>query len=273
MKPIKKAVLLHDLCGVGKAALTNMLPVLSVMGIEACPVPTMLLSTHTGGYGKPAIEQVSAAYIMSCAEHYKEQQVSFDAIFVGYLGSADLVEAVSYFLSCFPETLVLFDPIMGDYGRYYSNFDNSYMEALKCLIPYADILLPNYTEFCFLTNHLYEPIAAKESVKAMRAQLPTKKSAVVIITSVPSAATDKQVMICHETELEVLNLDTIEGNFHGSGDVFDGVYLGSILNGLTQKEAVLKAHEFVCQCIHDSKKYNYDRREGLMIEHLLKSLV
>ena len=62
MKPVKKVALLHDLCGVGKAAMTNMLPVLSVMGIEACPIPTMLLSTHTGGYGKPAVARISPEY-------------------------------------------------------------------------------------------------------------------------------------------------------------------------------------------------------------------
>ena len=63
MRPVKKVALLHDLCGVGKAALTNMVPVLSVMGIEACPIPTILLSTHTGGYGKPAMEKISTTYI------------------------------------------------------------------------------------------------------------------------------------------------------------------------------------------------------------------
>lgn len=70
MKPVKKALLLHDLCGVGKAALTNMLPVLGSMGIEACPVPTVLLSTHTGGYGLPAICPIPADYICKCADHY-----------------------------------------------------------------------------------------------------------------------------------------------------------------------------------------------------------
>ena len=60
---MKKIALLHDLCGVGKAALTNMMPILSVMGIESCPIPTMLLSTHTGGYGTPAVARIPAEYI------------------------------------------------------------------------------------------------------------------------------------------------------------------------------------------------------------------
>ena len=69
MRPVKKIALLHDMCGVGKAALTNMMPILSVMGVEACPIPTMLLSTHTGGYDSPAVVQIPGAYIRSCADH------------------------------------------------------------------------------------------------------------------------------------------------------------------------------------------------------------
>ena len=106
MRPVKKVALLHDLCGVGKAALTNMVPVLSVMGIEACPIPTILLSTHTGGYGKPVMEKISTTYIRECAEHYVANQVTFDLIFVGYLGSEGMIEAVEYFLSCFPDAEV-----------------------------------------------------------------------------------------------------------------------------------------------------------------------
>ena len=153
MRPVKKVALLHDLCGVGKAALTNMVPVLSVMGIEACPIPTILLSTHTGGYGKPAMEKISTTYIRECADHYVANQVTFDLIFVGYLGSEGMIEAVEYFLSCFPDTEVIIDPIMGDHGRYYTNFDSSYGESMRRLLPYASIIMPNITEGCLLTQN------------------------------------------------------------------------------------------------------------------------
>ena len=96
MRPMKKIALLHDLCGVGKAALTNMMPILSVMGIESCPIPTMLLSTHTGGYGTPAVARIPAEYIRNCADHFKNQGVEFDAIFIGYLGHMEAIDAVIY---------------------------------------------------------------------------------------------------------------------------------------------------------------------------------
>ena len=120
MRPVKKIALLHDICGVGKAAMMNMTPILSMMGIEVCPVPTVLLSTHTGGYGTPAVCHVPGDYIRACADHYKKEHITFDAIFVGYLGKADVIDAVIYFISQFPDTKVILDPNMGDHGDYYT---------------------------------------------------------------------------------------------------------------------------------------------------------
>ena len=137
MRPVKKIALLHDICGVGKAAMMNMTPILSMMGIEACPVPTVLLSTHTGGYGSPAVYHVPGDYIRACADHYKKEHITFDAIFVGYLGNTDVIDAVIYFIDQFPETKVILDPIMGDHGTYYTNFDESYGKAMRKMLPYA----------------------------------------------------------------------------------------------------------------------------------------
>ena len=98
MRPVKKIALLHDICGVGKAAMMNMTPILSMMGIEACPIPTVLLSTHTGGYGTPAIYHVPGEYIRTCADHYKKENITFDAIFVGYLGNVDVIDSDIYYI-------------------------------------------------------------------------------------------------------------------------------------------------------------------------------
>ena len=156
MRPVKKIALLHDICGVGKAAMMNMTPILSMMGIEACPIPTVLLSTHTGGYGTPAIYHVPGEYIRTCADHYKKENITFDAIFVGYLGNVDVIDSVIYFISQFPDTKVILDPIMGDHGKYYSNFDESYGTSIRRLLPYSDVILPNLTEMYLLAGKEYQ---------------------------------------------------------------------------------------------------------------------
>ncbi len=273
MKPVKKVALLHDLCGVGKAAMTNMLPVLSVMGIEACPIPTMLLSTHTGGYGRPAIARISPEYIKGCADHYREQKVVFDMIFIGYLGNEELAESVLYFVSCFPEAMVVFDPIMGDHGKYYSNFDTRYGEALKKLIPCADLLLPNLTESCLLSGHPYTTELSRKDLGMICETLHEMGAKKLIVTSVPDGRNEKAMLLYEGGTLTVMETTQLSAEFHGTGDAFDGVLIASILKGCSLKESMAEAHRFVYACMVESLKRNYEEREGLMIEKNLYMLV
>lgn len=273
MKPIKKIALLHDVCGVGRAALTNMLPVLSILGIETCPIPTMLLSTHTGGYGSPAMYQVPTAYVKASADHYVKEQIVFDAIFIGYLGDVDMVAGVQYFIAQFPETLVVLDPIMGDHGRYYSNFDATYGAAMNCLIKSADIILPNLTEACLISKVPYLTDYNLNWVEQLCSSLSKAGAKKVIITSVSIDEHKKGIAIYDENQLTFLNNDSIDSEYHGTGDVFDGVFMGKLLKGSSIIEAVICAHEFVVACITESNQYVYPEREGLMIENNLHMLV
>lgn len=274
MKPVKKLVLLHDLCSVGKAALTNMLPVLSVMGVEACPIPTMLLSTHTGGYKAPAVLKVNADYIKACAKHYQEQNVTFDAVFVGYLGSMEALEAVEDFLQAFPHLPVIFDPIMGDNGKYYGNFDDSYGSAMRHILGYADLLLPNLTEACILTGSEYREDLTEMELYEICQKLAGKAnaSATVVLTSIPAPASQKGIALFHDGTFRTFYYDGCEGHFHGTGDVFDGVFTGAYLSGSSLEACIDTAHRFVADCIKASSEVPYPEREGLMIEKSLPLL-
>ncbi len=272
MKPVKKIALLHDLCGVGKASMINMIPVLGMMGIEACPIPTVILSTHTGGYGTPAVEKISGDYIRRCADHYLDQDVAFDMIFVGYLGSADIADAVRYFIRCFPGTDVVMDPIMGDHGEYYRNFDSSYGQAVRELLPCADLIVPNLTEACILLNADYRnPDTPLEAERLCR-RFQDEGAKDIVITSVPVGDSEKGIAVCEGADFHYLHNQKIADEFHGTGDVFDGVLAAALLNGHDLTESVQRAHRFVCDCICESIRYDYPRREGLMIEKTLYKL-
>lgn len=273
MKPMKKALLLHDLCGVGKAALTNMIPVLGAMEIEVCPVPTVLLSTHTGGYGLPAIFPVPADYICSCADHYRENGISFDVIFIGYIGTAEMAGAIEYFLSRFPETLVIMDPIMGDHGKFYSNFGSPYLEAVKKLVPYADILLPNLTEACLLAGVPYDEKYQPSYLQNIAGALDLNQGTSVVITSVPAKQDEKAIAVYEEGVMQILKLLNAGREYHGSGDLFDAVFTGNYLRGYSLEICVERAHDFVAECIKESNKYDYEEKEGLLIEKILPELV
>lgn len=273
MRPVKKIALLHDMCGVGKAALTNMMPILSVMGVEACPIPTMLLSTHTGGYDSPAVVQIPGSYIRSCADHYKEQNIAFDAIFVGYLGHVDMIDAVIYFIKSFPDTKVILDPIMGDHGRFYSNFNESYAFAMRRLLPYADIILPNLTECYLLTGQEYQITGNHRHVLTLCRDLKKLGASDMIITSVPKDDCKKGIVLYEDDAFLYLGNGEMLGEYHGTGDAFDGMFVAKLVLGYTMLESVQASHAFVCECIRESERYEYPEREGLLIEKTLRKLV
>lgn len=273
MKPTKKVALIHDLCSVGKAALTNMMPILSAMGIEACPVPTMLLSTHTGGYGKPAIAKIDPSFIRECADHFISQKIQFDAIFVGYLGHADMVDAVIYFLEQFSGTKMILDPIMGDNGNYYQNFDESYSRAVRRLLPYADVILPNLTECFLLTGRPYQITGDHRNVLALCKELMAYGARDMVITSVPKDDCKKGMVLYEDQAFLYLGNGEKLSDYHGTGDAFDGMFLAKLLQGYTLLESIQASHAFVCACIRDSETYSYPEREGLLIEKTLRKLV
>ena len=273
MKPMKKIALLHSLCGVGKASLTNMMPILAVMGFEACPIPTTVLSSHTGGFGVPAKQAVSPEYIRNCAEHYRDNNIEFDAIFVGYLGSADMVFAVRYFLEQFPNAIKILDPIMGDNGKCYLNVNETYIQSLRELLPLVDVVLPNLTEASFLAGQPYCKDVTKKDLESICDYFHQHNVKHVIITSASSDSKQKGIVFSDGTKTNLLMLDAQQKDFHGTGDVFDAVFIGSYLEKTDMQQAITRAHKFVSVCIEESSKYKYSTREGLLIESNLSLLV
>lgn len=272
MKPIKKIALLHSLCTVGKASITNMMPVLSTMGMEACPIPTVVLSTHTGGFGIPAKQFVSAEYIRNCADHYRHNNITFDAIFVGYLGNNEILSAVRYFVEQFPSAVKILDPIMGDHGTLYSNVDENYIHSFRKLLPLMDMVLPNLTEACFLSGQPYHESATVENLMNICAYFHEKNVKNVIITSAISDDKKRGVVFSDKDDMKLVTFDAKAMDFHGTGDVFDAVLIGSYLKGVEIPDAIKKAHTFVSSCIEESSRFEYPTKEGLLIEHKLSLL-
>ena len=270
-KPIKRAAVLHDLCTVGKAAMTNILPVLSVLGVEACPVPTMVLSTHTGGYGRPAIYPLSG-FAGDCGKHLKEQGFSFDAIFVGYLGNEKNAREACAFLEDFSGGPVLFDPIMADHGKFYSNFDENYNKLLKEMIPRCTLMTPNYTESCLLTGEPYEEACSEEKFRQIAEKLRSLGCKSAVITSIPLSETHSAVGVMEADRTGWFTYEPTGRAYPGTGDLFSAVLLGALLKDLPLQKAAEAAHCFVAHCIQKSDAAGYDTREGVLLEPELLEL-
>lgn len=275
-KPIKRIAAIHDLCGVGKAALTNVIPVLATLGVEVCPIPTVILTTHTGGFGIPNIVKLDG-YISKAFKHYTDIKINFDSIFIGYLGSVSNVDDTVISLESInrDESLVVFDPIFADNGKYYSNFDINYSENLKRLIKYSQVITPNFTEACILTGEeIISEVSEKELLRISR-KLHNMGCTNVIITSVPIIDNTKIATSIYNGNndcIELIIRDRLEKSYPGTGDIFTSVLIGMIIKGNTLNESVKKSCEFVELCIKESSKYDYPVKEGILLEAVIKKL-
>ena len=155
MKPLKIAMI-NDLTGFGHCSLAVAIPIISVMGVQACPVPTGIFSNHMAF---PEWHYTDFTHEMSSyLSVWERLSLSFDGISCGFLGNEALIPTLSGFFRQQKETYgtcIMLDPVMGDYGRAYSSVTPSYQMALTDLCSLADILTPNLTEACFLTGTAY----------------------------------------------------------------------------------------------------------------------
>ena len=273
MKPVKRVAVIHDLCGVGKAALTNIMPVLSVMGIEVCPIPTMLLSTHTGGFGPPEIVKL-LGYIDRCSKHYEKNKIEFHSLFIGYLGNAENIKSSIEFIKAQRAANVIVDPIFGDNGKCYSNFNRDYVEKIKKLISFSTIITPNFTEASLLADVEYGETCTDEKLKNICNELVKLGASSIIITSVPSRDSGLIGMAIYEKgELKVIYKERKNTSYPGTGDIFTSVLIGAMLRGKNLYESAVYAHDFVSECIEESMKYDYPSREGVLLERKLSLLL
>jgi pyridoxine kinase len=274
-KPIKRVAAIHDLCGVGKAALTNVLPILSMLDVEVCPIPTMILTTHTGGFNPRVVKLDS--YISKAFEHYKEINIDFEGIFVGYLGSNNNIEETLHLLESVNRnnSLIVVDPIFADHGKYYSNFDRNYSENLKKLIRYSNIITPNFTEACILADEIIADEVSEEKLLMISRKLHKLGSENIVITSVPLLDKNKigtAIYYGENDSLKLIVCERLKKSYPGTGDIFTSVLIGMFLNGKSLSYSVKKSCEFVEKCIIESSAYNYPTNEGILLESVLKQL-
>lgn len=276
-KPIKRAAVIHDLCGVGKAALTNIIPVLSTMEIETCPIPTIILSSHTGGLGKPVTIKLDN-YIEKAMNHYNELDLNFEGIFIGYLGSIKNVEeCINYFenIEMKEESIVIFDPIFGDNGGYYSNFNKSYSDKLREVIKFAQIITPNYTEACLLAGEEIHECLEKNHLYNICRKLSGFGCNKIIITSVPLGKRDLIGTVVYDNEYDsIYIIESLkqEKSYPGTGDIFTSVLLGNLMNGIELLKSCECSCAFVEKCMKISSQYDYPSKEGVLLEKCLKYL-
>ncbi len=275
--PIKKVAAINDLSGYGRAALTTIIPILSTMGIQVCPFPTAILSTHTGGFEGCSFVDLTDS-MRGYMKHWKDENIEFDCIYSGFLGSTTQVDIVIDFIKDFKNdsNMVVVDPVMGDNGKLYSTMDDKMVSKMIDLVKIADIITPNLTEALYLLGKDHVNTVDEDQVKSMMIELANYGPRIVIITSVPDYNSPDNINVLaydknNNKFLKVIN-QRIPIDFPGTGDAFTSVLIGNILKGDDILNALQKSVEFVSIGIKESIKYSYPRREGMLLEKVLGRL-
>lgn len=275
--PVKKVAAIHDLSGFGRSSLTAIIPVISVMGIQVCPIPTAVLSTHTGGFeGFSLVDLTDSmdAYI----DHWKELNLEFECVYSGFLASTHQINIVSKAIDYFgnEDNLIVIDPVMGDDGELYQTMDNTMVDAMRQLIKKADIITPNFTEAAYLLNKEYSLDISEIEIKEWLKELAELGPEIVILTSVPNPSKSKKTSVIAYNKADDIfwkvSCTYIPANYPGTGDAFTSVIIGSLLQGDSLPIALERGVQFITMGIKASFGFDYPKREGILLERVLDTL-
>ncbi len=270
MNSCKKVAAIHDISGIGRCSLTVIIPVLSAMGIQVCPVPTAVLSAHTG-YGEFVMRDLTD-YISPALEHYKKLGTEFDCIYSGFLASEEQIDHCLDFFKSYPDSLKVVDPVMGDDGKPYATYTPKLCSRMNELVAVADIITPNLTEAAILLGENYPtaPLRMHEA-KSWLAKLSKQGAKIVVITSCPLAdggmytiGFDKE----HNSYWKIKN-DYVPVSYSGSGDMFTSVLIGGLLKGDSLPIAMNRASKFTEIAVKATYSYGTPWSEGIRLEDQL----
>ena len=270
MEKQKRVAAIHDISGFGKCSLTVALPVISVAGIEVCPVPTAVFSAHTAVPGKFSCRDLTddlSAFI----EHWKSLKLSFDAIYSGYLGSIKQIDTVIGFIDSFKtaNTAIIIDPVMADDGKLYNLFDLEFVKEMRLLCKKADIIVPNITEALLLVGKEYEKGPySKEFIEELLRAL-SQFAPKVVLTGV-SLDCNNVGAVCFDSEKNEIGYHLhacIPGIYHGSGDVLASALVAALMSGKTLAQSVEIAVDFTVSSINRTANGLSNHCYGIDFEH------
>lgn len=274
---VKKVAAIHDLSGFGRASLTAIIPILSSMGVQVCPLPTAILSNHTGGFENFSFVDFTD-HMQEYIDQWKALNLDFDCIYSGFLGSERQIQIVSDFIDDFstPDNMVVVDPVLGDNGALYSTMTDELVSGMRKLVAKADIITPNFTEVGLLLGEPYEEKTTDEKIKKWLKRLSDMGPEIVVATSVPDQGEGKDTnVVAYDRSCDTywkIQCRYIPASYPGTGDAYTSVMIGSLLDGDSLPIALDKGVQFITQAIKASYGFDYPNREGVLLEKVLEIL-
>jgi pyridoxine kinase len=245
------------------------------MGIQVCPLPTAILSTHSQYEGFEFVDLTSS--MQPIIDHWKKLNLRFDAIYSGFLGSAAQIDIVAKFIDDFRDEkmVVVVDPVMGDNGKRYTPISEDMVTEMQMLVRKADIITPNLTEVFLLLNEPYSPKITHEQIRSYLLRLAEMGPKIVMITSIPATDEQHTSVIAYNREdgrFWKVSCSYLPAAFPGTGDTFASVIVGSILQGDSLPIALDRAANFASLGVRATFGYPGKPLEGILLERILPSL-
>lgn len=262
----------HDMSGFGRSSLTVVIPTLSSMGVQVCPVPTSLLSAHGFFEGHTFLDLTDelSAYL----KHWESLDIEFDCFYSGFLGSPRQVDIMKSFISAAKPDLCVIDPVFADHGKLYASFDDEIVKSMRNYIPYADIITPNMTEASFLLGEPYKDKLSADEIKDYLKRLCAIGPHISIITS--AYLTDgRRGLVAYDKPHDTfwcVWAEYLPADYSGTGDIFTSVLIGSLLTGDSLPMAIDRAAQFVSLTIRTTYGYDVSRKHGVLLERVLHTL-
>lgn len=269
----KRIALVNDITGFGRCSVTVQLPLISAMRVQACPLPTAILSVHTG-FPNHYLDDYTAR-MRPYMENWVANGLAFDAILTGFLGSEEQIAVVLDAIRTFKheETFVVVDPVMGDHGRLYSSYTPALCAKMRQLLPYADVVTPNLTEACQLLDVPYPPegLMTDAGLYAMAEEIAAMGPRDVIITGL-QAGERVRTYLYEDGFGRSFDNAKVGRDRSGSGDAFAAIMAAALVRGVPLEEGARRAAEFIGHCLQFAEELDLPWNYGLPFEEFMNEL-
>lgn len=269
----KKIAAINDLTGFGRCSLTVSLPVISHMGLQCCPVPTSIFSNHAG-YPEYFFDDYTGR-LDGYLAMWKKLGLKFDGIMSGFLGSVEQIGMVEEFVGAFKkeDTIVVVDPVMGDHGRIVGTYTEEMCREMRKLVSLADIITPNLTEGCKLTDTPYKEKGWKKSeLLSMAEKLREMGPQKIVVTGIPQGEFIANYLYQKDGETALFRTYRVGSERCGTGDLFSSIIAADAVNGMSFRRSVKRASLFIKKCMIRSIEMDVEEKNGVCFEELLHLL-
>ena len=282
MRPdIPRVAALHDLSGFGRTSLTVAIPILSAMGVQVCPLPTALLSTHTVEFTEYTLLDLTEE-MGKVLNHWERLGLRFEAVYSGFMACPAQTDHVVRCIECClaPGGMAVVDPVLGDNGVLDPTMTPDMVVRMRGLVGKAQVITPNFTEAAFLLNEPWRERIAPDELRRWLHRLRSMGPDKVVITSVPMSGDPRCLSVVaaegepdgYAERMWKVDCTYIPEHYPGTGDAFASVLTGSLLAGDSLPIAMDRAVQFVSMGIRATFGHNLPPREGIVLERILDNL-